>query len=327
MAKRTSPTAIGVFVLGSLALIVAAVAVLGSGRLFRKEHRFVCFFSGSLNGLKVGAPVKVRGVQIGSVEKILLRLPQSDGTLKSEAAPLTALPVVMEVDESQLRGLGGTGEAFKPGELDNLIRRGLRAQLNMESILTGLLYIELNLHPGTPVNLALEPGTAKYPEIPTIPTSFEKIQFAAARALAKLDKIDFEALVSSMTEAASSANQLLSSSDLKATVGSLKATSDNLSQTITAINRQIAALNSKADPLIDSMKKTSDSADLALQQTKSAMAAMQAVIAPDSTLAYRLDLALDNLSEASNAIRQLADYLQRNPSAIVRGRYAPESRP
>lgn len=324
MAKRISPTALGVFVVGSLALMVTALVILGSGRLFRKEHKFICLFTGNLNGLKVGAPVKVRGVQIGSVAQILLRLPPSYGTVKPQLS--MRLPVIMEVDESQLKSQGGTGQALQPGELDFLIKRGLRAKLNTESLLTGLLYVDLDLYPDTQVNLALEPGTAKYPEIPTRPTTLEQAQETAMRALAKLDKIDFDALVKSMTNAANSANQLLSSPDLKATVASLKDTAANLNKTVVSVRQDIATLNAKTDPLIKSLKKTSDDADIALAQTKSTMADLQTAIAPDSTLRYRVDTALDNLSEASSAIRQLADYLQRNPSAVVRGKYVPDNR-
>jgi hypothetical protein len=65
MAKRVSPTAIGVFVVASFALVVAALIVVGSGNLFRKPLQFICVFQGDVNGLKVGAPVKFKGVQIG----------------------------------------------------------------------------------------------------------------------------------------------------------------------------------------------------------------------------------------------------------------------
>jgi len=323
MAKRVSSATIGIFVTGSLALIMAAVVVLGSGRLFQEQHRFICFFQGDLNGLKVGAPVKFRGVEVGSVAEIRLVLPPAYGELK-QTAQMT-LPVVMEVNAAQLKSQGGTGAALQPSELQVFIKRGMRAQLNTESLLTGLLYINLDLHPKTPANFALEPGTAKYPEIPTIPTDLEQVQDEAMKALAKLDKIDFDALVKSITYAANSANELLSSPDLKATVSMLKETSASLNKAVIAVHQEIAMINAKADPLLTSMKKTSDDAGLALLQAKATMADLQTAVAPGSPLAYRLDVTLDNLSEASGAIRQLADYLQRNPSALVRGRYAPDN--
>ncbi|HTY56515.1 MAG TPA: MlaD family protein [Candidatus Binataceae bacterium] len=323
MAKRTSSAAIGFFVTGGLALIVAAIVVLGSGRLFRQERKFICFFQGGLNGLKVGAPVKIRGVEIGSVSEIRLGVPPDYGKLKQQAS--VSLPVVIEINESQVKNQGGTATAVQPGALPDWIKRGLRAQLNTESLLTGLLYVDLDLHPGTPLNLALEPGTAKYPEIPTIPTDLEQVQDAAMKALARLDKIDFDALVKSITYAANAANQLLSSPDIKATLASLKDTTATLNKVVISVHEEIADLNNKADPLIASMKKTSDDADQALVQARATMQSFQNAVAPGSPLAYRLDVTLDNLSEASSTIRQLADFLQRNPSALVRGRYAPDN--
>lgn len=324
MPKRISSAAIGVFVVGSLALVLAAVVVLSAGRLFSKPHRFVCFFQGSLNGLKIGAAVKARGVQIGSVTQILLRLPPSAGTLRVQET-LTELPVIFEIDESQLKAKGATGDALKPGELDNLIKRGLRAQLATESFLTGLLYIDLDLHPGTPADLVMVAGSGPYREIPTVPTDLQQVQQSAMRALAKLEKIDFGALVQSMTDAAASVKDLLGSPNLRATLGSLKSASANLNTTLIAFRQDLALLNGRVDPVLTSLKKTSDRADLALAQMTTAVAQLQMTLAPDAPLAYRLGVALQDFSQASSAMRELADYLQRNPSALVRGKYVSES--
>lgn len=319
MGKRASSAAIGAFVIGSLVLIVTAVMVLGSGRLFRREHKFVCFFQGSLNGLKVGASVKVRGVQIGSVTQILLRLPPSQGRPR-EHVTFSALPVIIEIDESQLKRRGADAE-LGAGELDALIRQGLRAQLNTESFLTGLLYIDLDLHPNTPVNLSLEPGTTAYREIPTVPTNLAQVQESATNALAKLEKVDFAALTQSITDAATSVKQLMASSDLKATLSSLKETTANLNTTVVAIHKAVDSLNVKTDPVLASLKKTSERTEIAMEQARSTMAELQMTFAPGSPLGYRLEVALDDMAGASNAMRELADYLERNPSTLVRGKY------
>ena len=97
MPRRFSSTAIGIFVMSGLALGVLALAVLGSGSLFSRPHRFICFFNGSLNGLKVGAAVKVRGVEIGSVSEIRLRPTPSEGQLKPSAEAINALPVIIDI--------------------------------------------------------------------------------------------------------------------------------------------------------------------------------------------------------------------------------------
>lgn len=322
MSKRVSPTAIGIFVVGAAALIIAAIGILGSGRLFRREQKFICFFDGNLNNLNVGAPVKVRGVEIGSVVQILLELPPSAGLLKDPAS--TALPVIIEIDETQLKRRGARALALQPGAgFDALIKRGLRAQLSMQSVLTGLLYVDLDFHPpNTPIKLALERGTGElYPEIPTIPTNFEQVQQGVMTTLAKLEKIDFLALAGSITEAAHAAHDVLGSPNLKDAITSLKDTAANVDKTAVAVRENFAVLSAKTDPLIKSMTKASDDADVALAQTRLTMAQLQTTFAPDSPLAYRLNVAFDNLSQASSAIRELAEYLQRNPSSVVRGRY------
>ncbi|SRR5579875_893537 len=325
MPKRVNATAIGIFVIGSLVLAIIALVVLGSGRLFRRQHKFIAFFSGDLNGLRVGAAVKVRGVQIGSVTQILLRLPPSDGTYRVQQS-LVELPVIFEIDEAQLKSRGGTGEALRPEELDNLIKRGLRAQLGTESFLTGLLYIDLDLRPNTPINLMLVPGSGPYREIPTIPTDLEQVQESAMRALAKLDKMDVVALVDSITGAASSIHELAASPDLKATLVSMRQASGNLNTSLVALRQDVNRLNHNVDPVLASVKQTSDRANLALQQMARAISQLQMTFAPDAPIVYRLNVALDNVSQASDALRELADYLQRNPSALVRGKYVSESK-
>ena len=157
MGKRVSPAVIGAFVIASLAILVVALIVVGSGKMFSRPVRFVCMFQGNLNGLKVGAPVKVRGVQIGEVAAIQLRLDAVPGKLRPGIQGLR-LPVFIDVDRAQLLSKGGTGEALERGRLDELIQMGMRAQLDTESLLTGFLYIDLDLHPKTPANYILEPG-------------------------------------------------------------------------------------------------------------------------------------------------------------------------
>jgi paraquat-inducible protein B len=128
MSKRVSPAVIGAFVVVSVAILVVALIVVGSGRLFAKPVRFICMFQGNLNGLKIGAPVKVRGVQIGTVAAIELRLLPSQGRIRPSVRGLR-LPVIIDVDRSQMLARGGTGEALETAGFEDLVKQGLRAQL------------------------------------------------------------------------------------------------------------------------------------------------------------------------------------------------------
>lgn len=322
MGKRVSPTVIGAFVVASFAILVVALIVVGSGHLFTKPIRFICMFQGSLNGLKVGAPVKVRGVQIGTVASIELRLLPSQGRMRPDIKELR-LPVLVDLDRSQLMARGGTGAALETAGFDDLVKRGLRAQLETESLLTGLLYIDLDLHPGAPMNLALEPG-GRYREIPTVPTVLAQLQERLTDALDKFEKIDFQGLVVSITDAANSIKNLTGSPEIKATLESLKGTVVNLNQAVVSARALLNNANATIGPLVADLRQTSDEADKTMKETRTALVGLQQTLDPNAPLAVRLNQALDSLTETSRSIGELTDYLQRNPGALVRGRYVPD---
>jgi paraquat-inducible protein B len=320
MAKRVNPTVIGLFVVGSFTVLIAAMIVVGAGNLFRRPSRFICMFPGDLNGLKVGAPVKVRGVQIGTVEEIKLRLSPSEGRLVNDAGEFR-LPVIVELDQSQLIKQGGTGEAVQRAGFDNMIKRGVRAQLQTESILTGLLYVDLDIHRDAPLNLVIVPGSGPYREIPTVPTQLEAVQEKATKALAELEQIDFKAMAASITGAANSINQLASSPAIRTTLASLGETSEKFSHAAVSISAAVDKASNKIDPLVASLQRTSSETDATLKETRDTMLEVQSTLDPESPIAIRLNLALDQMTVTARSIGDLADYLRRNPSALVRGKY------
>jgi len=130
MNKKISPAMIGAFVIGAVALIVIAILVFGSGRLFRQTRDFVLYFDNSVNGLRIGAPVKVKGVEIGSVKDIRLQL--------EKGGEVNKIPVIIEIDLEKLTSRGATSVVAENREALNkaIVDRGLRAQLAMESLVT-----------------------------------------------------------------------------------------------------------------------------------------------------------------------------------------------
>jgi paraquat-inducible protein B len=322
MGKRVSPAVIVAFVVASFAILIVALVVVGSGRMFTKPIRFICMFQGNLNGLKVGAPVKVRGVQIGTVAAIELRLLPSHGTLRPGIRGLR-LPVIIDVDRSQLLARGGSGEALETAGFDDLIKQGMRAQLATESLLTGLLYIDLDLHPNTPIKYVLEPG-GPYREIPTVQTDLAQLQERLTEVLDKFDKIDFQALVVSITDAANSIKTLTGSPELKATLESLKGTIANLNQAVNSARDLINNANAKVGPLVTDIRESSDEANKTMKETRTALVSLQQTLDPNSPLAVHLNQTLDSLTETAQSLGEFTDYLQRNPGALLRGRYVPD---
>jgi paraquat-inducible protein B len=326
MAKRISSTAIGAFVLGSLAILVAALVVVGSGQLFARPVKFVCMFQGNLNGLKVGAPVKVRGVETGKVVAIKLKLSPTEGRLRPGLKEIR-LPVLVELDRSQVVALGGTGEALRRQGYEEMLQRGLRAQLSVDSLLTGLLYIDLDFHPNSPADLVLVPDSGPYREIPTIPTKLQEFQEQTTKILAQLQKLDLQSMASAITQAAGSINELASSDRLKDALNSLTDATAQLDRTALAAQRAIRDASQQLAPLSSDLLKTSTQMTLTLQQARLALLAMQATLGPDAPLSVHLNRALDQFAEASKSLQELTDYLRRNPSSLIRGRYAPDRHP
>src|SRR5262249_10264158 len=187
-----------------------ARAVFGSGTLFSRTAQFGMVFGGPVNGLSVGAPVKFRGVQVGSVTQIKLSLP-------GMTLPELRIPVFIEIDQDLVSKLGGMINPAEPTSFAALIDEGLRAQLQLESIVTGVLFVELDLVPGSPVNLYL-PTESGYLEIPTQPTLLQEASQTGADLIAKLRDVDFDGLVTSVRDAARSVADLAGSPELRQTL-------------------------------------------------------------------------------------------------------------
>ena len=302
MSKHANPTAIGAFVLGALALFVLALVVLGSGRLFEKSYPFVLYFEGNVNGLNVGAPVKFKGVEIGSVISILMRFDQNPEDIH--------IPVFIAIDARKMAS-AGVAPNFEDEAMKNAIARGLRARLESQSLLTGLLFVQLDFHPNTPANFV---GSGdKVQEIPTLPTAIEEAQSALKSAIASLDKVDITGLVNEVKGAAASANDLLSAQQTRDAVISLDAA-------LRSFQKLSATLDTEVRPVARSLQGTSQRADATAAEIEKAAQSVRTLLAPDSPVAVRLVQTLEDVSAAAQAIRRLADSLERDPSALVRGR-------
>jgi len=378
MGKKLSPTLVGGFVVGALALVVIGIITFGSGRLFSKTFEFVLYFDSSVNGLNIGAPVKVRGVEIGTVTNILLNL-EREKRLK-EAAKLGArqamqrwsprIPVIIEIDAKKLTSKGSTGLALTdPEAFDALIEQGLRGQLQTESLVTGLLYIDLDFHPGSSVNLVEASGSG-YKEIPTIPTKFEAVQAEVMKVIGNLKEIKIKELIDSATETIEGLKRVIDSPEVRAVLRSLNKTltdadklvqnidsqitpvSDNINEavqgfgdvmkdakklvrnidgqvstvsesfksTMTGVQKLVRNVDGHVAPLSSSIDDTAKTVSAAMVQAKKTLSTADGAIGEDSPLMHDLTVALTELSAAARSIRVLANYLGRNPDALLYGK-------
>ena len=329
MSSKTSPALIGAFVLGARGVLIIAVIAFGSGRLFRQSKEFVIYFDNSVNGLRVGAPVKFKGVEIGSVKDIRLQLEKN--------AQVTKIPVIIEIDLDKLisRGASGTIAEDAGAFHQAIVARGLRAQLLMESLVTGLLYVGLDLFPDTPIRLVQQTGGSyKYPEIPTTPTTLEAAQDAVTRIINKLEELDFKGLTKSLTETVDGVNQLVNSPDLKASLRSLHQTMPKVDEALISMRKLATSVEGNVTGLTTNLEQTSDAtreamqqAAVALKQTDAALKAAEAVMTnvngvmdPESPTFYEFRRSMREVSAAARTLRLLSSYIERNPRALIFGR-------
>ena len=329
MNKKISPTLIGAFVVGAMALIVTAVIVFGSGRLFKQTREFVLYFENSVNGLRVGAPVKFKGVEIGSVKNIVLQL--------EKGTEVARIPVIIVIDLEKLTSRGAAGtiaedrEAFRTA----ITELGLRGQLLMESLVTGLLYVGLDFFPGTPVKLVQQSdGNHKYPEIPVTPTELEQAKDALSRVMAKLEEIDFKGLVNSLAATVDGVDKLVNAPEIQSSLKSLAQTMPKLDEAVAGMRKLTTTLESNLTQLTGNLEQTSDAArdamqqakitmkqtDAALKEAEAAMINIRAISDPDSVTFYELGRSLREVTAAARSLRLLSNSVERNPRALIFGK-------
>jgi paraquat-inducible protein B len=348
MSTRANPTVIGAFVLGASILLVAGVLLWGGTGMFKAKYRVVMYFDAAVTGLQRGAPVILRGVRVGGVTDVQMRWGNWLATVYADLEP------------DVMKGI-------RPGDLDDALQRSvrernLRAQLRMQSFVTGILYIALDDFPGTPIVLR---GLDKdVHELPTVPTDIEvwtaKIEKIAdalaslpldelarsmiatvdearrilkspevASSLKSLDKIlsDGRGLVRRVDILAANVNAQVGplSSEAQATLKSAQATLANGPALVQDLHSVVAKIDAQIEPLLVSLKKTSDTAGSTLEHAQVTLAGVDGTLNQDSALGYELARSLQELRETLRALGSLADYLERNPNALLYGARRPSA--
>jgi paraquat-inducible protein B len=324
MSRRGDPKLIGAFVVGAAVLVVAGILIFGSGRWFSERQVYVMFFEGSVKGLNVGAPLVWRGVKIGEVKDVSLYFDPVELTMR--------IPVLVEFDPQRIK----RPEGAPPGRkyYRELIAKGLKAQLQSQSLLTGQLMIDLDFYPDEPIRLYADRLKLDYPEIPTAPSTIEQLTET-------LQKIDFEKMAADLSATLDGINGIVQSpeipetlrsinlavKDLQSLAGKIDRRIDPLASEMTAALKEtralIAHINTTIGPLSDDVAKTAKAASEAVVELE---AALQRSTGEDSAFFYRLNRALEDLSSMARAVEVWSDYVERHPEALLRGKGTPEER-
>lgn len=320
MSDKPHTVAIGAFVIGaSLIALATALFLLGSG--FGRTETVVMAFDGSVKGLNVGAPLALRGVKVGEVTDI-------EVVLDSENANVIMM-VEANFDADKIRRQG-----ISDAELaEELISRGLRAQLNLQSLLTGLLYVELDFFPASPLILAKI--DSPYLQLPTIPTNLQRI-------ISKLEDIDIGKLSADLESISNGVQSLISSEDFQALPGNMTSTLDSVRELSMQLSEQLASTGPKLDSVLEETAVTVSNANKQLPRIatlvegnlkvlneaiaafESGMKNVDGLVEPDSATVYQLNTALQEMTRAGRSLQSLANTLEQQPESVIRGKRGDE---
>lgn len=321
MKNKISPAAIGMFVMAASIIAVAAVMVFGAAKFFSRTENFISFFSESVNGLDVGAPLKYKGVKIGKVEGIFI---SSSKNIKE-----SSVSVVYSIDIDQLRRKTGTDFKDYSDWMDEQIAEGLRAKLNYQSIVTGMLYIELDFIADKGEKYDLKYGGTRFKEIPAAKSGLSELAKGFEKTMADVAKIDFAGIGQNVHSAIVKVNEKLDAIDAKAisdnAVSALKGVDDLVR------NRDVAEAIKKLDVLLSDSDALVNDARAELKNFSSSGASLAArldevlrnvnsVVAPQSPLRYQIAVLEKTMNDSMSYISNFTDYLQRNPNSLLRGK-------
>ena len=249
---------------------------------------FVMFFQGSLRGLSVGAPVDLRGINIGEVKRLWVEYDRTAGELR--------FPVEVDIFPQRIRArphVPGAPTAADQsdigghGMIDSLVAHGMRAEIKTGSLLTGQKFVAIEQVTGVPADRVN--WTEHPPIFPTASGGLDEIQDSVGSIAKKLDKVPFD--------------------QISARLVSTMATLD---QTLKSTDRVMRQVDGSIAPQVNAT----------LKEAQDAMKNAKQALSEGGPLQQDLGETLLQLSRAAKSLSALADYLERHPETLIRGKPA-----
>ncbi|GDX85285.1 paraquat-inducible protein B [Methylococcaceae bacterium] len=233
---------------------------------------YVMYFNGSVRGLTEGAPVQLRGYPVGKVLNVSLELDEKTTEIR--------IPVIVELQPERIKDVNPDIKILPQEIISQLIEKGLRAQLQTGSLLTGQLLVDLDFHPKS--KITLNSSHSFYPEFPTTASSLDQFTHSANIIMDKIAKLPLE----------------------------------NLTVEINKTLQGLQGTTAAATNTLNSVKGTMGTADKTLNTAQKALSNFEA----GATTHYQLEQLLQELTQAAGSVKQLTDYLAQHPESVVRGK-------
>jgi phospholipid/cholesterol/gamma-HCH transport system substrate-binding protein len=340
VTKKVEPTIIGIFVVLSLSLFMLGVILFGGGKFFEKENLVIAYFDDSLKGLSVGAPVTYRGVSIGLVKEIQLKIIEN-GSREHKVI----IPILIALNGGQnlvIQGPEVENEQEVDDFLESMCKQGLRAKLKTISLVTGKRYIDLAMYKDSvPV---YRDKSGKYLEIPTLPSdmlqaqkiienmdfgklynkvlgTFESLDTLGKSLSSALTQDKTEQLMADLMQVATKLNTILDQVDnnIGPILSKLDSGISDINTTVSNADKFIISLDDTIQPVATDFSKTLQNFDNTLLQADHLLRQAEQTLQPTSPLYFQMSETLQQLEETGKAIQKLSDFISRNPDSLLFG--------
>lgn len=314
--KKANPALIGGFVIGALLLVAGGILAVGGNALLVRQRHAVIYFSGSVTGLSVGAPVNFRGVRLGQVTDIRLQFEASDLSAR--------IPVYITLNPRKVRMLGSASKlSVSDVPFEKFIEKGLRAKLAIQSFVTGQLDVELDFEPDTPAVFVGDDPDAN--EIPAVRSEFDTLRDQLTQLPLHQLTDELQATLLAVKQLADTAN-----GQLTTTAASARKTADALTKAITQLQgdtaRTLASVQKLSDhvdthlsELSPQLQATLVQAQRSLKDADATLAHTAELTAPGAPMRSDLEESLRNLAVASESLRNFSETIDRNPQVLLTG--------
>jgi paraquat-inducible protein B len=321
MTAASRQTAVGAFVLGGAALALAAVLLFGKLHIFSPVKHAAVVFQDSIAGLSVGSPVTFRGVRVGAVDSIAIQF--------DPKTHVAYIPVVIQLEAGRVR-VSAEGDS-EPVDLAKMIARGLRAELNTQSFVTGQSEIDLDFDPASAA--VLHPDITDLTEIPTRQSAIQRVKEQLSQLPLRELADNATATLQSLRGLSEKLNQ-----GLPPLVDSLKATSDRSDAAVAAIASSIQDLQARLDTTLTGIDKLAASGDRQLNQrgadlhtlliasaqtaarATETLTALRGLVSDRGAARANIEAALRDLAAATASLRGFAGDIEHNPQLLLTGR-------
>lgn len=260
---------------------------------------FVIRFPGAVRGLEPGAAVEINGIRIGAVRSAVL-----DYEAAARRFVVTTEIVLSPESLPAIEGRRARSAEETIAALEALVQAGLRARVASTRPLGGEVVVTLAMVPDAPAALLGRTGTL--PEIPTAPARAEEAADRVQDLPERLSRAPVEQMVADLQEAMAGLKALVTGPELRETLAGLR---DGAAE----LRTQVARLGARADPIMASLNET-------VRNAGRTIGSLDRQLGDRSPLIAEMHALLREMNGAARSMRLMADYLERNPDALLRGK-------